>query len=463
MSDPAPIPLAVDFSVKSANGVRAELVNCYVDVDEKAREVHVTKRPGTTLHQAHPTGTPLGLFVWKTDLYAVIDSTVYKNGVALTGSVNTAGGFYSFASGLGPSPKLFLHNRTNGYVIDGAGTLTAITDVDFPPNQTPARPIVPGAVYLNGVFYVMDEKSEFANSDATTGDDPAVWEAFTLAAEFDGDEVVAIAKQLVYVLVFKKYSIEAFADLGNSVGVPLSAVGSAKLVYGLREARTLVDCGGELFFVSQTREGGACVVRLASLAPVIVSNAAVDIFLDQTFGGQIYGWSARVKGHRFYGLTAPAKATTLVYDITAGVWYRWSGAGAAYFPYVFSSAGPDAQALLMHETSGDVDRLDPNASADLGTAFLAQITTPPVTQELRTAIGGRLDVLADKATGAQLTIEFFDNDSAIASASQTVDLGLDRPSIADLGSFFRRQFRLSTTSILPFRAQKLILYTDAGT
>ena len=57
-------------------------------------------------------------------------------------------------SGAASSQYLFLKNSEQGFLLDSTLTLSEITDVDYPAST------VPGVVWLDGTFYVMDSTGE---------------------------------------------------------------------------------------------------------------------------------------------------------------------------------------------------------------------------------------------------------------------------------------------------------------
>lgn len=464
MTQPQQLPLLAPLGTRYESlTVDSRLINGFIERDAQTGQMFVYKRPGLkSRSSAMPAGVPYGLTNWKGAIYAIIGGTLYKDGVALVGAINTSGGAYTFAAGLGATPQLFFHNATNGYAVDAAGTITAVTDVDFPPLRTPAKSLIPGSVYLNGVFYVMTTEAVFANSDAVTNNDPLAWEAAVLTAEFEGNDVVAISKNLVYVVVFKQFFTEVFYDAANPVGNPLSTVAGAKMNVGLKAARALADCGGDLLFVGQTTEGSVSVLRISALSLSVVSTPAVERILEAANYTTVYSWAAKFEGHRFYGITLPASNLTLVYDITAQYWYQWTDTNGNYLPIAYSTIDTNGKTLLLHESSGETFNFDALTFRDDGTLFSCEIYTPNYAQDVRTKIIGRLDIVGDRVAGSTAEVRWSDDDYATWSAAQSVDLSLERPGIADLGSFYRRAFHIKHRANTPFRVEKAVLYLAGG-
>ena len=286
-------------------------------------------------------------------------------------------------------------------------------------------------------------------------------EAATLTAEYEGNDVVAIAKNLVYVIVFKQFFIEVFYDAANPAGNPLATVAGAKMNYGLKSARALADCGGDLLFVAQTMEGSSAVARIQRAEPQRL-DPAVERILEAANFGTVYSWAAKIEGHRFYGLTLPLSNLTLVYDITAQYWYQWTDTDGDYLPYAYSVIDTNGKTLFLHESSGETFNLDALTFSDDGQLFSCEIYTPNFSQDMRTKISGRFDLIGDRVTDSTAELRWSDDDYATWSAVQELDLSLERPSVSDMGSFYRRAFHLKHRADKPFRVEKAVIYTAGG-
>ena len=90
---------------------------------------------------------------------------------------------------------------------------------------TCGRTTVPGIVYLDSYFFVMDTNAVIYNSALN---DPTSWDALDIiTAEKEPGAGVALAKSQSYVIALKEWSTEFFYNNGNSPGSPLEPVLSA--------------------------------------------------------------------------------------------------------------------------------------------------------------------------------------------------------------------------------------------
>ena len=108
----------------------AKLVNCYLESQKtkEGTEYWVYKRPGTLGLSRPPAGNAngYGLYNWKGDIYSIFGNKLYKNDVAVSGTVDTTGGVYRFSQCLGAVPKLQLGNGVKAYNYDAVNGLVAI-------------------------------------------------------------------------------------------------------------------------------------------------------------------------------------------------------------------------------------------------------------------------------------------------------------------------------------------------
>jgi hypothetical protein len=74
-----------------------------------------------------------------------------------------------------------------------------------------------------------------------------------------------------------------------------------------------------------------------------------------------------------------------------------------------------------------------------------------------------MSLVGDQVTGTSVTMNYSDNDYVTWSADHTFDMGLDRPTLFDLGPFTKRAFRFFHQADTIFRCKAVELYVSAGT
>jgi hypothetical protein len=191
------------------------------------------------------------------------------------------------------------------------GTITALS----------GRNTVPGIVYLDGYFFVMDEFGVIYNSGLG---EPGTYSALDyITAQNETGDGKALAKSLNYVVAFKEWSTEFFYDAANATGSPLSPVENAFTQVGCVSGDSLAQIDGMLVWLSQTRQSGRSVHVMQGMQQEKISTPDIDRILNRMATTEIYAYGLKVDGHSLYVLTSMA-SITLVYDFSSKVWTRWS-------------------------------------------------------------------------------------------------------------------------------------------
>lgn len=415
----------------------AKLVNAYVERG-KDGETYIYERPGTDEHSRPPAGnaTGLGCFTWRGSLYSIFGDTLYKDGVAVSGTVNTAGGIYRFDSCLGATPKLQLGNGVKAYNYDTSGGLVEITDADFPTS------FVKGWAYLNGTSYVATPSANIQGSDIN---DPVNWNALnTILAQIEPDQGVALFKQLVYVVILKQWSGEVFYDAGNAAGSPLGRVEGAKMNWGCLANLGAQDLGGTLVWPGSSQNGGPEVLMLDNLKIGVISNPPVERLLAQADFSAVYSFNIKIEGHRFYVLTLKNDNLTLVYDLDEKMWAQWIDTNGNYIPWVSATVIDDTTHVVQHETNGRLYTISSDYATDDGDLIQVDIVTPNTDLGV-TARGKMLNMLymvTDQRAGSILQVRNNDQDYNPKAWTnwRQMDLSIPVPYIDKCGTFARRAY-----------------------
>lgn len=448
------LPLAVGPENRDESVLKdAKLVNGYVEVTGK-EQYQVYKRPGLVFYTSLATGNGLGVYNWKGSLYSIIGSTMYRDN-SVIGTGLDATGIYSFDQCLGGTNKLFFQNGTKAYCYDPSNGLVGVTS-SFYPTST-----VPGSAYLDATLYVMNSTGNIFGSDLN---DPLSWTGDNvILAQVEPDSGVALSKQLVYVVAFKEWSTEIFYDAANAEGSPLGTVQGAKVNLGCRHAGSIQNLEGNLFWISQTRDGGMSVYMMEGLRAVQISTAPIDRLLQEANYSVVYSWGVKVAGHRFYAITLKNSNLTLVYDFTSKQWAQWTDANGNYFPFVSSSYTNASQAVLQHETSGKLYTLEISSPTDDGDLISWDLYTPNFDAGKKTRkVLNYLSVISDQTENSLLEFRFSDDDYTTWSNPRTLNLGSSRPGASNLGTFRRRAFHFHHKAPVPLRIQAVELDMGFG-
>lgn len=455
-SPPSRLPLVVSPSNRDETTNKdAKLINGFIE-QVSQEEIWVYKRPGLSSYTSASAAAAGGVYNWKGNIYAIWGATLYKDNVAVTGTVDSTGGVYTFSSCLGATQKLFFQNGVKAYTYDPANGIVQVTDVDYPATT------VKGQAYLDGTTYVMDSTANIYGSGIN---DPQSWDPLNkLVAQIEPDGGVFTMKQLVYVVAFKQWSVEIFYDAGNATGSPLGTVQGAKVNVGCRSAESVKELEGTIFWVAQARGGSPSVWMMENLKAQQISTPAIEKLLQQADYTTVYSWTARSAGHKFYVVTLVGSNLTLVFDLTSRRWYQWTDASGNYLPIVSSTFTPDDQPILQHASNGKIYRFDIAYANDDGSLIVWDLYTPNWdggTRKIKYLHS--MDLISDQTSGSILQVRNTDDDYQTYTNFRTVDLGNKRPRLTQCGSFRRRAYHFRHACNTPLRIQAIEMQVEAGT
>lgn len=457
---PKRFPLVITPENRNDSSAKdAKLVNCYLERQANG-EYWIYKRAGL-LRDSRPPGANAageGMFNWLGDIYSIFATTMYKNGVALVGTLDATGGVYRFDSCLGATPKMVFGNGVKAYTYDSGGGIVEITDVNFPAS------FVKGWAYLDGTTYVALASADIQGSGIN---DPTSWAADNdIVAQIEPDRGVGLAKQLVYVLIFKQWSVEVFYDAGNPTGSPLAPVQGAKINYGCVTADSIQSIDGILIWVCTNQSASTQVMKMEGLKEKIISTDPVERLLDDVDFTTTYSLQFKTQGHRFYILTLKNSNLTLVYDLDQDAWGQWTDADGNYFPFVTTTYNATTfKHQFQHETNGRIYLAEESYFTDDGDVIDIRIVTPNFDGDLdRRKQMNRLTFLADQVAGSTLQVRKNDDDYDPKKWSnyRNVDLSKKLPTLMNNGTFIRRAMELRHKSATAFRLKALNMQLDIG-
>jgi len=333
--------LQPDYTPSTGNDIGdayvARIYNGIVEKDQFDRP-YTTQRPGFE-QEINASGTLAdcvgrGCVYWNalsTFYYAADDSVsgvtkIYKGAYTApcTGATLATGTKKVYFAEVGGYLAIIDPEGNKGYYIDSAAStvLVEITDVDFPPKQTPALSLARGAVELKGRLYILDTQGTIWNSAL---EDPTAWSGGdNINAEIEADDGIAIAKHNEQIVVFGRRTIEYFFHNGNPQNSPLSANQTIYHEIGSADIDSFYEEEKALFFISRSRTSDLAVYRMQNFAVQQISTHGVSAKLTQAYNSgssAIFAHGVSAHGRTFYMMTIDSY--THVYDSRWGLWYVW--------------------------------------------------------------------------------------------------------------------------------------------
>jgi len=459
---PKRLPLVIALENRASTLDKdSRLVNGYIEKQGEG-EFQIYKRPGLAESSRPPAADAVGrgVFFWRDNVYSIFGNTLYKDGVAVSGTVDTTRGVYRFDSCLGATPKLQMGNGVEAYNYDAGAGLVNISDVDFPSS------FCKGWAYLNGTTYVALRGS--GGIQGSEINDPTDWDPLNIIiAQIEPDTNVALAKQLVYVIDFKQWSVEIFYDAANAVGSPLARVEGAKVDYGCASEDSVQKIESSIFWITANQSPLKQVAVLRGMKAEIISTPPVERLITAWDYTTIFSWQLMLNGHRFYIVTSKNSNMTLACDLDEGnAWYQWTDTNGNYLPIVSSTYNAAGAAILQHETNGRLYTASPSQYTDAGDLITVDIYTPNFDGGTRR--GKQLNAMyfnADQVPGSILNVRANDRDYELSGWSnfRNVDLSQERPSLENEGTFNRRAYNFRHRCPTFFRISSVDLQIDLCT
>ena len=411
------------------------------------------------------TVTPTG-----TGTVALFDITV-SSGTGIYVGMN--------ASGTGVAPNATVTN-VNGTIItvDIAHTATVSGTITFSDlgsngiltpalNAFPTGPYVPGVVFLNNYVYI-----GISSSVPTTGNriynsnvgDPTSWDALSyISFEQTTDTLVGIVKHLNYLIAFGANSTQFYYDAANAVGSPLAVSQSYTNEVGCANGDSIVATDNTVLWIGVTKTHGRSVYIMDGVSPVKISTDSIDKHLEADNMSKVTAFCYKFNGHTCYILTLHNINQTLVYDISAKMWYTWTQYALAsndqpnpgtyqesYFRPSFY-AEVTGIPFCLDDDIAKLYYLDTNTYQDDGQAIYCRTVTDIADNgTTKRKFYGRLEIIGDKVAGL-MQIRHTGDDYNNWSNYRSVDLNVSRSQVYLSGADRRRAWEFLCTSNVPLR------------
>ncbi len=303
-------------------------INWYPKItDQKSQEKNKTQmalfpRPGLSQFVDLTGNSVRGMYVARTltqeRCFAVVGTNLYEINYDLSSTLR--GALAGFAAG--SKSKVYMAVNGNGemmiqdplaaYVFNLlTNTLTKNTSIDYPGGTT--------LDYADGYFIISDKNGRVSFSDLNDGFD---WPGFNFfTPTFKPDKVKAIVAYREEVYCFGDDTIEVYINDGTT---PFIRQSRTSMYFGLTARDSIAVHQSGVFFLGKSMSGGSEVYLMGSnysltpLSSPAISNR-LNSYVNEDAEGFIY---SSTDGHIFYHLHLPALQTTLVYDVTTGLWHE---------------------------------------------------------------------------------------------------------------------------------------------
>lgn len=320
---------------------------------------------------------------------------------------------------------------------------------------------VPGLVVLGSFAYVMDIGGIIHNSNY---DNPYLWDLLdAVAADYEADAPVALAKYLNYVVAFGTYTTQFFYDAGKPDASPLLPYLNANSRVGCAAAATVIDLGPTIAWVGRTQQFNRQVFIMEGMTPKPISTPAIDKELNASGWDAVFAFSYYADGHLFYVLSAFTDHSW-AFDMSTQRWYRWTDA-AGTSALLYSGQASDLSEngfMVQSYLDGKIYRVSSQYYSDNGSPFQVEIVTTKFDAGNNyRKFFGCTTLIGDRNTGMP-TIESTDTDYQSYSLARAVDMSTPLPRIFRNGSGRRRAWRIRQQDDNPMRWEALEVAFEQG-
>lgn len=293
------------------------------DQKEKNKtQMALIPRSGLVQHTNIPGDSVRGMFTALTltqeRCFAVIGTSLWE--ISYDGSSTLVGALTGMATGsrskvymaLNGNGQLMIQDTMAAYILElSTNVLSRVTTIDYPNGST--------LDYSDGYFLISDGEGRVSFSELNDGFD---WPGFNFfTPTYKPDRVKAIVAFREEVYCFGDETIEIYINDGTS---PFSRQSRTSLYYGLTARDSIAVHHSGVFFLGKSRTGGSDVYIMGadySLTPVSTPGISqiLNVATNEDAEGMIV---TTTDGHIFYHLHLPSLNTTLVYDVSTGMWHE---------------------------------------------------------------------------------------------------------------------------------------------
>ena len=465
--------MIVGYTMSSTKDQR--YVNCFPEKIKNSltgdEKYFIIKRPGFTTNTTPAAGSEgCAIRIWAgqgngtaiISAFGLTNSTLY-NGISSLGAVT--GVITSINETLiGTTANLLITTDSNkGYFYDDGGSLTEITDVDFPSNAS--QTITGGFVPLNGYNYIMTTSGRIYNSDL---DSISSWTALNwLSTNIKPDQGIGLARYKNYIVAFGKESTEFFQTIDNATGSPLQPIQNIVINIGCISQYGYREIGDTLVWLGSTSESGLGVYMMDGMNAKKISTPSIDGILSTTNVSSIYLNTINLVGHTFIVFVSHSDARTYVYSVEEDLWHEWTSGTILWTHMTGIGTGTrNIYAISRGSTSGKVYVINPTnfVFQDDGSNYLVTIQTSrwDANTNHRKFLS-KLRLIGDKYDSTNnVSVSWSDDDYITFNTARTVDLSSAYDYLNGCGSFRRRSWKITQENSLPLRLEALEFLIKQG-
>ena len=341
---------------------------------------YIAPSPGTDLYVDFSGNSVRSLFQDSGNLYAVVDSTLYRidsSGAQTTvGTLNTSSGYVSFIAN---TTQIMLADGTDAYVITKSShAFATVSDADFP-TTAPIR-----LAYLNGygcfttaatkALHLMD-LSDFTSYTSTQ---------YTTLTD-SGETTSGCIANNGELFVFTKDRCAVYVNTAASP-FPFEARSNILLNIGCSAELSLQVVDNTIIWLGTNEHGMLGIYRTTGYLPKLISSDSLNAEI-RTYSNpeNAISYIFSLRGHYFYHITFPDSQKSWRIDLTTGLCHEVTSRNAeGQFTRHLSSCYTyfDDKHLVGDYRSGKVYEMSQSFYTDNDTPIEREIISIPLDSQL---------------------------------------------------------------------------------
>ena len=457
----------------TATSKDARYVNCFAQTvsDEmtNAKHLYIVKRAGFGT-QSTPQSGSVGndVLVWSgrgdgTDVISSFGdpvSTIYNGTTSLGSLSGKCTGITETILSSTATLCFTSDDSTAWYYDTGVGTVTQITDSDFPGNG--GETLAGTFAHLDGFAAILTKSGQLWASDINS---ITAWTASSYGStNAYPDNGIGVVRNKNFLLAFGTESVEFWYNAGLSP-FPFTRSPAHTLKVGAISAQAIGEISDTTFWVGSTPQGGLSVFQYDGTLRR-VSNPEQDAAMLLTGASNIKLTTIRFYGRSF--VLVIAGTTTWAYCVEEKFWHEWTSTNVLWTRCTgISVSGTMVNYAVSDQTTDGKVYLMNNAAlgfTDVGSAYTARVQIPNYdARTRRMKFWKRADVVGDyEESSSTLTILSTDDDFQNYTTRGTIDLSSSTRHLHRLGSSRRRGWVMTHAANTPMRLEALEVDYDIG-
>lgn len=366
---------------------------------------------------------------------------------------------------LSGTATLYIPSSDNtAWYYQNAGTVTKISDADFPGNA--GFTLAGFGAAMDGYMFQMTTDGKIWNSDLNS---ITAWTATSfITANSYPDKGVGCVRQGNKIMAFGTGSTQFYYNAVKVSGSPLSRIEQMTIKIGCVHADAVCEVGDTVFWCGAPPEGGISIHSYGG-GYARVSTPEIDSILLLAGAGNITLATGVWYGRHF--VVVRAGSNSFCYCVEEKSWFELSSTTPLWYKSSGVSAGsPQVNYWISKDsTSGKVFVINPASLTfqDNGVAYTMTVQTSLIGEDNRRTFwestGFEFDV---QSTTSTLTVASNDNDYAAGSnvTRGTIDMSQNSPRpLTRLGSAYRRAWILTNSDNTPVRISMMYGRKSMGT